>query len=179
MEFKHNLDTAVLIARKQWGKSTLIKMIISKLLNEDIVVLDSNREYKTFKNKWIPQEYTPEELDRFIRYARQFKNKLVIIDDIDLFFTGAQPTIEFKKFLINASHQRLGLICTLKRPLYVPKLLLSETIHLFLGNFMFDNDVKYLENFIESKGVLEKIERYTFLYRNADTGEEKIIKTRV
>ncbi len=178
IKFFWNKDTAVLIAIRQWGKTTVIIELISEIPKENIIILDSNREYKTFPNRWVPKEFTPEELDRFIRYCRQFKDKLIIIEDIDLFFKNSIPTDEFKKFLINASHQDLGLIATLKRPLGIPRLLMTEAIHLFIGNFNLRNERTYIEDFLNSKGEIDKLKRYEFWYRNNDTNEEFLWKTK-
>lgn len=178
IKFHWNKDIALLIAKRQWGKTTTIRELIEGVLRENIIILDSNREYKNFPNRWVPKEYTPDELDKFLRYCRQFKNKLLIIEDIDLFFTSANPTKEFKNFLINGSHQDLGLIATLKRPLGNPRLLMTEAIHLFLGRFILKNERTYLEDFLNSEGEVEKVERHTFWYRNNDTDEEFLWKTR-
>lgn len=172
IKFYWNKDTVVLIAKRQWGKTTTINELIAGISKEKIIVLDSNREYKTFPNRWIPKEYTPEELDKFIRYCRQFKNRFLIIEDVDLYFRSANPTDEFRNFLINGSHQDLGLIVTLKKPLGIPRLLMTEAIHLFLGNFNLKNEKNYIEDFLNSEGEIEKLKRYEFWYRNNDSDEE-------
>lgn len=177
MKFLWNKETIVLIARRQWGKTTMIKKIVKNISRSNIIILDTNNEYQDFPNRIIPREFTSEELDRFLIHCRKNISKLVIVDDIDAYFEGAQATGELKDFLIRASHQDLGLIATLKRPLFVPKLLLSEAVHLLMGGFIFKNDVDYLNSFIKDKGILEKLQRHEFLYRNADTGEEKIMKS--
>src|SRR3989339_996830 len=168
IKFYWNKDTATLIAIRQWGKTTVIKELTNGIPKEKIIVLDSNREYNGFPNRWIPKAYDLEELDKFIRYCRQFKNRLLIIEDIDLFFSSANPTKELKNFLINGSHQDLGLIVTLKRPLGNPRLLMTESIHLFLGRFSLRNERDYLEDFLNSKGEIEKVKRFSFWYRNND-----------
>ena len=178
IKFHWNKDTVVLMAKKQWGKTTTIKELINGVPKDKIIILDSNREYKNFPNRWVPKEYTPEELDKFIRYCRQFKNRLLIIEDIDLFFTSANPTKEFKNFSINGSHQDLGLITTLKRPLGNPRLLMTESVHLFIGNFNLKNERTYIEDFLNSKGKIEKIKRFELWYRNNDTDKEFLYKTK-
>ncbi len=178
IKFHWNKDTALLMAKRQWGKSTTIKMLIEAINKGDIIVLDSNREYAGFPNRWIPKEFDQEELDKFLRYCRQFKNKLIIIEDIDLFFRNATPTKELRNFLINGSHQDLGLIATLKRPLGNPRMLMTEAIHLFIGRFNLKNERDYLEDFLDEKGKVEKLERFQFWYRNNDTDEEFLWETR-
>lgn len=178
IKFFWNKETVVLIAKRQWGKTTTINELIRKIPREKIIILDSNREYKYFPNRWIPKEYTPEELDKFIRYCRQFKNKLLIVEDIDLFFKSAHPTDEFRKFFINGSHQDLGLIATLKKPLGIPRLLMTEAIHLFIGNFNLRNERNYIEDFLNSQEEIENLKRYEFWYRNNDSNEEFIWRTK-
>ncbi len=178
IHFHWNKDTAVLMGIKQSGKSTTIKELIKGVKKENIIILDSNREYKEFPNRWIPKEYTRDELDKFIRHCRKFKNKLIIVEDIDLYFDSSHATTEFRNLMINGSHQDLGFIATLKRPLGNPRILMTEAIHLFMGRFSLKNEREYLEDFLNSRGEIEKLKRFEFWYRNNDLDEEFLWKTR-
>ncbi len=172
--FKWNFDTLGLIARRQWGKSTLIKKLIAGIPKDKVFILDSNLEYKNFGlQRVVPNSYDPEMLDKFIRYCRKFTNILIIIEDADLYFTSATPTEEFKKLLINGSHQNIGVIYTSKRSLGIPKLLLTETTLLFVGNFLIKNDIEYLRSIFEDADKIKELKRFQFLFRT-ESGDEQV-----
>jgi hypothetical protein len=174
INFSWNLETLGIIAPKQHGKTTLTKEILKNIDKRRIFILDSNLEYKEFKNAYIPNDYSTEELDNFIIRVRQNYNILVVLEDVDLY--NCQYSKEFKKLLINGSHQNIGVIYTAKRVSTIPKLLLSETKHLFLGKFYIPNDLNYLKAIVKNYEVLPKLEKGQFLYKNRDSQEEKIIK---
>jgi len=174
IEFKWNFDTLGLISKKQSGKSTFIKKLIRNIPRDKIFILDSNLEYKDLGlNRVVPNSYDSVMLDKFILYCRKYTNILMIIEDADLYFSSAHPTEEFKKLLINGSHQNIGVIYTSKRPLGIPKLLLTETTLLFVGNFSIRNDIEYLRSIFDKADLIKELKRFQFLYKDS-SGEEKI-----
>ncbi len=176
MEFKWNMDTMGLIGKKQCGKTTIIRDIIKNVPKDSIIVLDTNLEYKGF-NRIIPEGYNNETLERFILHCRKFKNKLIIFEDLDLYINSTNPPDELKNLFINGSHQNLGVIFTAKRPLGTPKILLTETTHLILGNFVIPNDINYLSGVVSDVNKIKNLKRFEFLCRNED-GSEEILKAR-
>lgn len=175
MKFRWNMDTMGLIAKKQKGKSTMIKKILKNISKNNIIILDSNREYGDFPHRWIPKNYNRDEMDEFLRYVRKHVNKLVVIEDIDLFFET--PTDEFRKFLINCSHQNIGVMYTSKRPKRIPQLLLSETTHFLVGQLAIESDAEHLSFIFNDTSKIKNIKPFEFLYKDTNTGEEKIMKS--
>jgi len=170
------MDTVGIIAPKQWGKTTLTKHILNTVPRDKVIILDSNNEYKGFNNRFLPESYDYQELERFIKYGRQFTNITLIMDDVDLFVNPRQQEGEFKKLLINASHQNIGVIYSAKRAETINKLLFMETKHLFMGSLWSKKDIYNLSGVYKKKELLLSLPRYAFLYRNRDTQEESILK---
>lgn len=175
MHFVYNMDTVGIVAPKQSGKTTLTKKFIKDLPQQRVYILDSNSEYKNFKNRYIPLEYSFEELSRFIRLCRQRKNILIVLDDIDLFINSYKREGEFKRLLINGSHQNIGVIYSAKRINTISKLLFTETKHLFVGSMWNIDDINYLKGVYRRPQALKELKRFQFLYRDRDKQNEKVI----
>lgn len=170
------MDTMGLLARKGWGKTTLIKMILRNIPKDRIIVLDTNLEYAGFNRK-IPENYDVETLENFILYCRKFTNKLIIVEDIDLYLNSTFPPKELKNLFVNGSHQILGFMYTSKRPIGIPKTLLTEATHLIVGNFIVPADVNYLSQMGLDVEIIKKLQRYEFLC-NHESGKKEIMKAK-
>jgi hypothetical protein len=172
------MDTIGLVAPRQWGKTTIIKYILQHIDKKRVFILDSNLEYRDFPNAIIPKYYSQSELDKFLIKCRQHYNILVIVEDLDLYIS-TYPSEEFKKLLINGNHQNIGLIYTAKRAVGIPKLILTETKHLLVGRFIIPNDINYLSGIFKNVDKVKQLNRYEFLYKNRDTGEESIFRLNI
>ncbi len=168
------MDTCGIIAPKQYGKTTLIKQLIRSVPKERIFVLDTNHEYLGFPNRVIPKSYNLFALNSFINFARKGSNRLVIIDDLDVYI-DATPSEELKTLMVNGSHQNIGFIYAVKRPVGLPKICKTEAEHLFVANVDDEKDKDSLKGYIKNMDALNTIPRFSFLYRNRSTREEKII----
>jgi len=177
MEFKWNMDTMGLFARKQWGKSTIIKALLKSIPKDRILILDTNREYKGY-NRIIPKDFSINTLEDFFFYGRKFRNVLLVVEDIDVYFDNSNAPTHTKSQMINGSHQNLGLIYTSKRPKRIPRILLSEATHMIIGGMVLKEDLDYIKSIIEiDPEVLKKLKRYWFVHWY-ETGETKLIMSK-
>lgn len=112
------------------------------------LIVDSNLEiairlkmpYTMDLKKWnietpifYPQQYTTQMLDAMLRKARQFKNLLLFIDDLDLFSGGQYyHGDEINRAMVNIRHQNIALILSMKRIVSIPYLIPQQANYVYL-----------------------------------------------
>ncbi len=189
MKITANKEGVGIFAQEQVGKTTLFKKLMSTYPKENFVVLDTNKEYEDYPNR-MPvgiYDYNATYLNKFVRYARTFKMKHVIFEDLDLF--NPQDSTEFDAWCINGMHQNLGGTVISRRILGMNKKFLIKMRHLFLGYGLIVNDLDYLfdENVEfnwngkplspqESYDLYHQVKPFTFLYHDKVTKETRLYR---
>lgn len=158
-EFKWNYDGLGLIGRKQIGKSHLSNEVIQMALADkakktDIWILDgkgaeNKKFYEDYPCTYIARfgEYNVETINKFLKGSYKQHDKLVVLDDIDLFIKHPNECDTLSNFLINAgSGRHIGIIWQSKRLANLDLKLLTESKYLVVGQGIVPQDVKRLED---------------------------------
>lgn len=158
MNFRYNYDVIAVVSKSQSGKTQIIKKLINNVPKEDLLILDSNFEYNDYINIYQPIRKFTEELDKFILQARTQKNKLIILEDIDLY----KPLYskEFGDLIINGQHQNLGIIWASRRVLGLEKTLLQNSTYIIMSKDVPVEDKEYISNTFETGDARKGIEGF-------------------
>lgn len=147
MNIDINIDVLGFFAPKHYGKTYLVKTIYKPVASK-CIILDTNDEYDDFAKAGAdvvkPKDFSPDELNEFILYARKYKNKVVIVDDIDMYHP--QRAEELAKLCINGRHQGLGVVWISRRPKLIDNRLILNSDFLFLGYPVLPQDLQYIKS---------------------------------
>ena len=148
--FSWNYDKVLLVGASGSGKTELaIKQYLPKA--ERLLIIDTNAEISTKTgltktrnlNEWnpdscpcyFPQKYTIAHLEKMIQKARSFTNITLFIDDLDTYSGGQYYSgNEIISLMINARHQNIGIILTLKAPNNLDKRIIQNCHYVHLWN---------------------------------------------
>ena len=102
MEIDKIQTNILVLSRNRWGKTTLVKNLISKMPDYSCVILDTHEEYTGKQYIISPnKKYGPAVLTRFIKTVinePKYRKKLIVIDDIDVYKPNRSD--EFYNFLL-------------------------------------------------------------------------------
>lgn len=180
MLFISNLHKVIIVGNSGAGKTVLLRRMIKNVDRDKLLVVDSNHELsklgkvtenldawgKNGRTVLRPARYDSRYLDSIILSARRYYNRLLIIDDLDLFADGSGrlSSKELVNFAINARHQNIGLIVTVKRLSGIAYKVIQQLNHIvfFTVNSL---DIPYIEKIAPSLGMwnTESIVRLTQL----------------
>lgn len=183
-------DCLLVMGRRGCGKSYLAKKIQSIWPRR--VILDTLNEYTegtivfTFDEfcnaltqlKATNQEsftlifhFDPEsklneiEFDQIMRLCYYFGNIQVVLEEVQIFSSPHVLPHWLKQCLLIGRHQNLSLLFTTQRPGELNKTILSQCSHIFCGQILEGNDLRYISSFLrqDSQRLVELPER-KFLY---------------
>lgn len=148
--YSWNYDKILLVGASGSGKTELaLKQYLP--FAERLLIIDTNAEIssKTGLEKtrnlkdwnpetcpcYFPQTYTIRHLEKMIQKARSFTNILLFIDDLDTFSGGQYYSgNEIISLMINARHQNIGVIISLKAPNNLDKRIIQNCHYVHLWN---------------------------------------------
>lgn len=185
-------DCILVVGRRGCGKSYLAKRlqeiwprrIIIDTLNEysdgEIV-----RSFNDFSNKLIElkekkaqkfviifqfpveSDILEPEFNQIMRLCYWFGNIQIVIEEVQNHCNTHWLPAWLKKNLLIGRHQKLSLLFTSQRPGEVNKTIFSQCSHLFCGNLIDGNDIKYVSNFLnQDSEKLVNLPDRRFLYFN-------------
>ncbi len=181
MEIVYNRDIILIVSRNQAGKTTLAKNLIEKIPKEDVIILDTQNSFQGYPNRLFPIRHTPEVLNKFILKCRTFTNKMIVLDDVDVF--KPRYANDFYDLVVTNAHQGLGVIMTAKRVLWLDKVIIQNAHYLIFSSFIPVEDKEYIDKML-GKGVIkwskiDKLPLYTFMVYDNFNNKFSIIKTHV
>ena len=145
-----NYDKILLVGASGSGKTELaIKQYLPKA--DRLLIIDTNAEISTKTglaktrnlSEWnpdtcpcyFPQKYTIAHLEKMIQKARSYTNITLFIDDLDTYSGGQYYSgNEIISLMINARHQNIGIILTLKAPNNLDKRIIQNCHYVHLWN---------------------------------------------
>lgn len=178
--FTWNYEIAGFVSKSQSGKTTLIKKLIKDIPKKNVIVLDTNFEYDDYPYAEQIFVHTPSKLDEFILKQRKQKNKLLIIEDLDIY--TPQLSKQWHELLSNASHQRMGILYSTRRVLNLNPLTLTLTDWLIFSKYIPIADKNRIEETINRLDFqidfnkVSKLPDYSFWCVNAKKSLQMKIK---
>ena len=96
-----------------------------------------------------PESPVSEEVfDHIMRVCYYFGNIQVVIEEIQDFCTPHHLPLWLKNCLLTGRHKGLSLLFTTQRPGTLNKTALSQCRHIFCGNIIEGNDLRYVSSFL-------------------------------
>jgi hypothetical protein len=107
--------------------------------------------------------------DQILRICFYFGNIQIVVEEIQEFTTPHEISHWMKKCLFVGRHQKLSLLFTTQRPGMLNKGILSQCAHVFCGQLIDGNDIRYVSGFLnESSDKLVKLPERRFIYFSKD-----------
>jgi hypothetical protein len=183
-------DCILIMGRRGCGKSYLCKKIQSVWPRR--IIIDSLSEYtegdivfnffefteklKYYKANNISQfeivyqfdpenELSEEEFNQIMRVSYYFGNVQVVIEECQLYSNPHKMPKWLKNSLLTGRHQNMSLLFTTQRPAELHKTILSQCTHIFCGQILEGNDLRYLSSFLgRESDKLPTLPERNFLY---------------
>ena len=116
--------------------------------------------------KFDPErEITENEINEILRLCYYFGGIQVVIEEVHNFSSPHKLPKWFRQCLLTGRHQNLSLMVSTQRPGELNKTILSQCSHIFCGNLIEGNDLKYVANFLgQSSEKLVSLPPRRFLY---------------
>lgn len=186
-------DCVLVMGRRGCGKSYLAKRIQDLWPRK--VIIDSLNEYEgegqafysfhefsdeMLRLKSLKQEsftlvyqFNPEDensaeiFEEILRTCFYFGNLQIVIEEIQLYSSPHFLSKWLKNCLLIGRHQNLSLLFTTQRPGELNKTVLSQCSHIFCGQIIEGNDLRYIAGFLNQDAQkLSSIPERQFLYFN-------------
>lgn len=105
------------------------------------------------------------EFNEAMRLCYYFGNIQVVVEEVQNHSNTSWLPPWLKKNLLIGRHKGLSLLFTSQRPGNVNKIIVSQCAHIFCGNLIDGNDVKYVSNFLnENSEKLINLPERRFIY---------------
>lgn len=182
-------DCVLVMGRRGCGKSYLAKniqsiwpkKIIIDTLNEygDGELAHSFHEYcdilarldREKQNQFtVVYKFDPEsnlsarEFEEILRLAYYFGNLQIVIEEVQLYSSPHMMPHWLKQCLLIGRHQNLSLMFTTQRPGELNKTILSQCTHIFCGQIIEKNDLRYISTLLPESDDLINLPPRQFLY---------------
>lgn len=182
------------MGRRGCGKSYLAKRL--QELWPKRVIIDSLNEYKdgdkvkTFKDfcekliefkntkaksfvlvfQFNPEEELNEEtFNQILRVCYYFGNIQIVIEEVQLYASPHRLPHWLKQCLLTGRHKGLSLLFTTQRPGELNKTILSQCAHIFCGQIVEGNDLRYIASFLNQDAQrLSSLPERRFIYFSDD-----------
>jgi len=185
-------DCLLVMGRRGCGKSYLSKnlqkmwprrVIIDSLneYNEGEIVhsfhefSEALKHYKSVSQnefalvyQFDPEHEESEELfNQIMRLCYYFGNIQVVIEEVQLYSSPHFLPKWLKNNLLIGRHQDLSLLFTSQRPGEVNKTIISQCAHIFCGQILEGNDLRYVSSFLnEDASRLSSLPERKFIYKS-------------
>ena len=113
----------------------------------------------------IESEVSLVEFDQMLKMSYYFGNVLVVIEEVQNFSNVHLIPHWLRNLLLTGRHQNIAMLFTTQRPGELHKTILSQCQHIFCGNIVEGNDLRYISSFLrqDAKNLVQLPERQ-FLY---------------
>lgn len=113
----------------------------------------------------VESELNKVEFNQIMRLCYYFRNIQIVVEEIQLHCNTQWLPHWLKNNLLIGRHQNLSLLFTSQRPGEVNKTIVSQCSHIFCGNLIDGNDLKYVSNFLnQNSEKLVNLPDRRFLY---------------
>ena len=190
---KLNDNVSLVIARRGWGKSTLIKNLLSSV--DRFIIYDLEDEYKASEYNSTPV-YNFTDLRYCIEHDEPriiFKPKnayigsfeffscmifllardyIIIIEEINRLMRSCLR-LKYASDLVDRGRKRgIGLIGVCRRPFGIDKTYLSQCKNIILGFIFMPEDIQYIRAFTGDDVIAEmnELRQYEFIVYDTDEG---------
>lgn len=193
-------DCILVMGRRGCGKSFLAKRLQEKWPRR--VIIDSLGEYKKEKMRFtsfpdfadkmrdlkekntkeftVVFQFDPESdlheaiFDQILRLCYYHGDMQVVIEEIQLYCSPHFLPKWLKNCLLTGRHKKISLMFTTQRPGELNKTALSQCAHIFCGQILEGNDLRYVSSFLnEDSQRLSSLKKRRFLYKS-DEGIKEI-----
>lgn len=116
--------------------------------------------------KFEPESATSEvEFNQILRLCYYFGNIQIVIEEIQIYSSPHNLPHWLKNALLTGRHQNLSLLFTTQRPGELHKTILSQCSHIFCGQIIEGNDLRYISSFLRQNSErLVSLPERRFLY---------------
>lgn len=135
--------------------------------SEALIRLESlNPDAFTLVVQFDPDTEEGEEtFNEMLRLCFYFGNVQIVIEEVQLYSSPHKMPHWLKQCLLIGRHNNLSLLFTTQRPGELNKTILSQCIHIFCGQIIEGNDLRYISSFLnENSERLSSIPARQFLY---------------
>ena len=112
----------------------------------DLIILDTQNEFQGYPNRLFPIRHTTDIFDKFILKCRQYTNKMIVLDDMDIF--KPKWSASFYDLIVTNAHQGLGILMTAKRILWLDKVLVQNIHYLIFSSHLPPEDKDYIDKML-------------------------------
>lgn len=110
-------------------------------------------------------EKSIDEFNEILRICYYFGNIQIVIEEIQIFASPHYMPHWLKQCLLIGRHQGLSMMFTTQRPGELNKTILSQCAHVFCGQMIEGNDVKYVSSFLnQNSEKLINLPQREFIY---------------
>ena len=173
-------DIIVISGKRHSGKTVLAKWIIDQYLEQDnnVEIFDINNEYQNYKHKAIINKFGlvseyKLRINELVNNAMSKGNKILVFDDIDTIISQNSIPDAMLECIIRGRHRNIGMILIFRRINSMHKQIIFNADHFFIYRSKFDLDIRYLQDNLGTEFSLNDLNKYEFLYLNAEDEEFK------
>lgn len=133
-----------------------------------------NKDHFVLIYKFEPESVqSAVEFEQIMRLAYYFGNVQVVIEEIQIYSSPNNLPHWLKNCLLTGRHQNLSLLFTTQRPGELNKTILSQCAHIFCGQIVEGNDLRYIASFLrqDAQKLISLPER-KFLYFSSSGVQE-------
>ena len=173
-------DVIVISGKRHSGKTVLAKWIIDQYLEQDndVEIFDINNEYGNYKHKALINKFASVsdyklKINELVNRAMAKGNKILVFDDVDTIISQNSIPEAMLECIIRGRHRNIGLILIFRRINTIHKQIVFNADHFFIYRSKFDLDIRYLQDNLGTDFSLDNLDKYEFLYLNAEDEEFK------
>ena len=173
-------DIIVISGKRHSGKTVLAKWIIDQYLfqDNDVEIFDINNEYQNYKHKAIINKFASVSeyklrINELVNNAMDRGNKILVFDDVDTIISQNSIPEAMLECIIRGRHRNIGMILIFRRINSMHKQIIFNADHFFIYRSKFDLDIRYLQDNLGTEFSLNDLNKYEFLYLNAEDEEFK------
>ncbi|MEM3896174.1 MAG: ATP-binding protein [Archaeoglobaceae archaeon] len=163
-------EIIVITGQQGYGKTTLAKFLIKKLLENgiDVVIIDPNDEYGEFEgeaDRIVPEGGDFSRVYEALKKAWEKGNRALIVDEADIVFPIREQLSGVKYDIVHRGrHRNLLRIFVVRRLANLNKDVVSQAKKIISFYQFLPNDLKYLKEFMGDYAELTKnLPKYHFI----------------
>lgn len=174
MQAFSSTDVITVAGQRNSGKTTWIRKFLQHIAFP-YIIFDPNDEYGAcdgfpdFKYRYVPEDDSLEEFERFMRIVWNKGNVFVVIDEAEQFmndpWTRFNGVSHAAKITRRGRHKNIGLLACTRAIAELNKNVIRQSNYMVLYYHQEPNELKYLSKFIgtETTNKLPKLGAFEFL----------------
>ena len=167
--------------QQKWKKRVIIDALMEYKASENKIInnFDDFANYLVIQKKNKTKEFsvvyqfnleaneteTQAEFDEIMKLCYYFSDLLIVVEEVQIFASTHYLSKWLKNNVLTGRHKNNGLLFTSQRVGEVNKTILPQCSHIFIGNMIEGNDVKYISNFLNQDAKkLSSLKNREFIY---------------